>query len=49
MRADTLDLEKAAQNALQSLQALGYQGLRLDVSVRGLCLDCATPAPAATA
>ena len=49
MRADTLDLEKAAQNALQSLQALGYQGLRLDVSVRGLCLDCATPAPVATA
>lgn len=49
MRADTLDLEKAAQNALQSLQALGYQGLSLDVSVRGLCLDCATSAPAATA
>jgi len=35
------DLELAAHNALQALQALGYQGLSLDVAVRGVCADCA--------
>jgi Fur family ferric uptake transcriptional regulator len=34
-------LETAAQNALRALQALGYQGLSLDVAVRGVCADCA--------
>lgn len=49
LRADTADLEKAAHNALQALRALGYQGLSLDFSVRGLCADCAKPAPGALA
>ena len=37
------DLERAAQSALHALQALGYQGLSLDVAVRGVCADCSTP------
>lgn len=41
MRASARDLEVAAQNALNALVALGYQGLSLDVAVRGVCLDCA--------
>jgi Fur family ferric uptake transcriptional regulator len=41
---DTLDLEAAAQGALQALKALGYQGLSLDVAVRGVCADCASAA-----
>ncbi len=49
LRTDTADLEKAALHALQALRALGYQGLSLDFSVRGLCADCAKPAPAALA
>lgn len=43
------DLERAAQSALQALQALGYQGLSLDVAVRGVCADCSTAAPALSA
>ena len=49
LRTDTADLEKAALHALQALRALGYQGLSLDFSVRGLCADCAKPAPGALA
>ena len=49
LRSDTADLEKAALNALQALRALGYQGLSLEFSVRGLCADCAKPAPGALA
>jgi Fur family ferric uptake transcriptional regulator len=41
---NALDLEVAAQNALQALKALGYQGLSLDLAVRGVCADCATSA-----
>lgn len=37
------DLERAGHTALQALQALGYQGLSLDVAVRGVCADCAAP------
>ncbi|GAB4396447.1 MAG: hypothetical protein OHK0048_01210 [Rhodoferax sp.] len=40
------DLARAAHNALRALQALGYQGLSLDVAVRGVCADCAAGAPA---
>jgi len=36
------DLERAAQSALAALKALGYQDLRMDFSVRGVCADCAT-------
>ncbi|HNW01741.1 MAG TPA: Fur family transcriptional regulator [Burkholderiaceae bacterium] len=36
------DLERAAQTALEALQALGYQGMRMDFAVRGVCVDCAT-------
>ena len=42
LKANTDDLERAAQTALDALQALGYQGLRMDLAVHGVCLDCAT-------
>ena len=41
LRANAQDLERAAQTALQALQALGYQGLTLDFAVRGVCVNCA--------
>jgi len=41
LSANAQDLELAAHNALRALQALGYQGLSLDVAVRGVCADCA--------
>ncbi|MDD2924277.1 Fur family transcriptional regulator [Rhodoferax sp.] len=41
LQGNAMDLEAAAQNALQALQALGYQGLSLDLAVRGVCADCA--------
>ncbi|MBZ4212040.1 MAG: Fur family transcriptional regulator [Rhodoferax sp.] len=48
LQGSAFDLEAAAQNAMQTLQALGYQGLSLDVAVRGVCADCATAMPKAT-
>ncbi len=45
LRGSALDLDKAAQTALQALKALGYQGLTVDFAVRGVCADCATDAP----
>ena len=47
LQANLPDLELAAQNALQALQALGYQGLSFDMAVRGVCADCATAAAGA--
>jgi Fur family ferric uptake transcriptional regulator len=47
LAANAVDLELAAQNALQALKALGYQGLSFDLAVRGVCADCATAAQAA--
>ncbi len=44
VQADALDLELAAEHALQALRALGYQGLSLDLAVRGVCADCAVEA-----
>ena len=44
LSASALDLERAAQTALEALKALGYQGLSLNFAVRGVCADCATPA-----
>ena len=44
LQANALDLELAAQNALQALKALGYQGLSFDLAVRGVCADCVTAA-----
>lgn len=44
LQGNALDLEAAAQNALQALKALGYQGLSLDLAVRGVCADCASTA-----
>ncbi len=44
LQGHSFDLEAAAQHALQALKALGYQGLSLDVAVRGVCADCATAA-----
>lgn len=41
LQASARDLELAAQNALKALQLLGYQGLCLDLAVRGVCADCA--------
>ena len=47
--ATTRDLERAARSALESLKALGYQGMSLDLAVRGVCADCATGRPDRTA
>ena len=44
LQGNAMDLEVAAQSALQALKALGYQGLSLDLAVRGVCVDCATAA-----
>lgn len=44
LQGGALDLEVAAQNALQALKALGFKGLSLDLAVRGVCADCATAA-----
>jgi Fur family ferric uptake transcriptional regulator len=51
LKASADDLERAAQTALEALHALGYQGLRMDLAVHGLCLDCAgaSTAPGAAA
>lgn len=40
LQANAQDLEKAMQTALESLKALGYQGLSMDFAVRGVCVDC---------
>jgi len=48
LQGNALDLEAAAQNALQALKALGYEGLSLDLAVRGVCADCASAAAAQT-
>ena len=44
LKGNAHDLERAAQTALDALQALGYQGMSLDFAVRGVCADCAAPA-----
>jgi Fur family ferric uptake transcriptional regulator len=52
LKGNAHDLERAAQTALEALQALGYQGMSLDFAVRGVCADCAAPVaskPGATA
>ncbi len=46
LQAQADDLERAAQTALEALKALGYQGMSMDVAVRGVCADCATGVPA---
>ena len=48
LQAKGIDLERAAQTALNALQALGDQGMRLDLAVRGVCVDCASGMVAAT-
>ena len=42
LKANADDLERAAQTALEALQALGYQGLHIDLAVHGVCADCAS-------
>ena len=44
LKGNAHDLDRAAQTALEALQALGYQGMSLDFAVRGVCADCAAPA-----
>lgn len=46
LQANANDLERAAQTALAALKALGYKGMSMDFSVRGVCADCATGAAA---
>ena len=36
------DLDRAAQTALETLKALGYQGMSVDFAVQGICANCAT-------
>jgi Fur family ferric uptake transcriptional regulator len=46
LHGNAQDLERAAETALQTLKALGYQGLSIDFAVRGVCADCSGgPAP----
>ena len=42
LQARANDLERAAQSAVEALQALGYKGLSMDVALRGVCADCAS-------
>jgi Fur family ferric uptake transcriptional regulator len=42
LKANAQDLERAAQTAIETLAALGYQGMSMDFAVRGVCADCAT-------
>ena len=44
LQANAIDLERAAQTALETLKALGYQGMSMDFAVRGVCVDCSTEA-----
>ena len=44
LRANAVDLERAAESALQALKALGYQGMSMDFAVRGVCVECAAGA-----
>jgi len=44
LKASSRDLERAARTAIETLQALGYTGLSMDVAVRGICRECATGA-----
>ena len=48
LEANAVDLERAAQTALQALTALGYQGLSMDFAVRGLCAECVSGTPGST-
>jgi Fur family ferric uptake transcriptional regulator len=48
LKGNADDLERAAQMAMEALKALGYQGLHMDVAVRGLCADCVTSAAGPT-
>lgn len=49
LQANAEDIDRAAQAALATLNALGYQDMTLDFSVKGVCADCAgqsaSPAP----
>lgn len=47
LKADTDALEQAAQSTLNALTAMGYQGMSMDFSVRGLCADCVVDAAVA--
>ena len=42
LKANTLDLERAAQTAIEALKALGYQRMSMNFAVRGVCVECAT-------
>ena len=43
LKANAEDLTRAAEMALAALKALGYQGMSMDFTVRGLCADCVVP------
>lgn len=44
LQAAGASFEKAARSALKALQSFGHQGLSVDLSVRGVCVDCAPAA-----
>lgn len=48
LQANAHDLELAAQTALQALKALGYQGLSVDLALRGVCAECVASADLGT-
>lgn len=41
------DLERAAQTAIETLRALGYQDVHFDLAVKGVCVQCAGTSAAA--
>lgn len=45
LQANAEDIDRAAQAALATLNALGYQDMTLDFSVKGVCADCAGQSP----
>ena len=46
LQASASDLERAAHSAIEALKALGYQDMRMDFALRGVCVDCAASSPA---
>lgn len=45
LRRESEALEQAARSAVDTLQQQGYQGVSVELAVRGVCADCASPPP----
>lgn len=40
LEGSSAQLERAARSALKALESVGHHGLSVDLSVRGVCVDC---------